>query len=112
LCRGSSVLSDCGAADQALNTTSSPQTITVTNTGTAAASVAAIAVSGDFAETTNCATIAVGGSCTVSVTFTPTAAGSRTGSLTITSNASKSPTTVGLTGTGAGSVNLALNQPT
>ncbi len=98
---------------QAVNTTSSPQTVTVTNTGTAAAAVSQIAASGDFSEGNTCGTsIAAGGSCTVSVTFTPTASGSRTGSLTITSNASNSPTTVALTGTGAGSVNLALNQPT
>jgi len=47
------------------------------------------------------------------VTFTPTASGTRTGSLTINSNASNSPTTVALTGTGAGATNtnLALNQP-
>jgi hypothetical protein len=46
------------------------------------------------------------------VTFTPTASGTRTGNLTITSNASNSPTTVTLTGTGGtGNSNLALNQP-
>jgi hypothetical protein len=100
-------------ASQALNTTSSPQTVTVNNTGTATASISQIAAAGEFAETSNCGgSIAAGASCTVSVTFTPTASGSRTGSLTITSNASNSPTTVALTGTGAGSVNLALNQPT
>ena len=102
-------------ASQALNTTSGSQPVTVNNTGTAAAAVSQIAATGDFAETTTCgASIAVGGSCAISVTFTPTASGTRTGSLTIASNASNSPTTVALTGTGAGtsSVNLALNQPT
>ncbi len=100
-------------ASQAVNTTSSPQTVTVHNTGTAAAAVSQIAATGDFSESNTCGTsIAAGGSCTVSVTFTPTASGTRTGSLTVTSNASNSPTTVALTGTGAGSVNLALNQPT
>ena len=98
---------------QALNTTSSAQTVTVNNTGSAAASVSQIAATGNFAETNTCGTsIAAGGSCTVSVTFTPTAAGAQTGSLTIASNATNSPSTVSLTGTGAGSVNLALNQPT
>jgi F5/8 type C domain/Pectate lyase superfamily protein/Abnormal spindle-like microcephaly-assoc'd, ASPM-SPD-2-Hydin len=98
---------------QALNTASSPQTVTVTNTGNATASLSQIAASGDFGETTTCgASLTAGGSCTVSVTFTPTASGTRTGSLTISSNASNSPVTVALTGTGAGSVNLALNQPT
>jgi len=101
-------------ASQALNTTSSAQTVTVNNTGTAAASVSVIATSGDFSQTNTCGTsIAAGASCTVSVKFTPVASGTRTGSLTIASNASNSPATVALTGTGAGTVsNLALNQPT
>jgi len=73
-----------------------------------------IAASGAFGETTTCgASIAANASCTVSVTFTPTASGTQTGSLTITSNATNSPSTVSLTGTGAGSTttNLALNAP-
>ena len=99
-------------ASQALNTTSASQKVTVTNTGNAAASLSQIAATGDFAETTTCgASLPAGGSCTVGVTFTPTASGTRTGSLTIASNASNSPATVALTGTGAGAVNLALNQP-
>ncbi len=84
----------------------------MTNTGTAAATVSTIATTGDFALTSNCITIAPGASCTVNVTFTPIASGTRTGSLSIASNAGNSPTIVALTGTGAGSVNLALNQPT
>jgi parallel beta-helix repeat protein len=99
---------------QALNTTSGAQPVTVTNTGTAAAAVSQIATTGDFAQTSTCgSSIAAGASCTVSVTFTPTASGTRAGSLTVASNASNSPTTVALTGTGGtGSTNLALNQPT
>jgi hypothetical protein len=98
---------------QALNTTSSAQTVTVNNTESTAVSVSSIAASGDYAQTNTCgASIAAGASCTVSVTFTPTAAGTRTGSLTIASNATNSPNTVALSGTGAGPVNLALNQPT
>jgi hypothetical protein len=100
---------------QALNTTSASQAVTVTNTGTAAASVSGVSTSGDFAQTNTCGTsIAAGASCTVNVTFRPTASGTRTGTLTITSNATNSPTTVGLTGTGAGTVNtdLAAGRPT
>ncbi len=50
----------------------------------------------------------------MSVTFRPTASGTRTGSLTISGNASNSPTTVALTGTGAGATttNLALGKAT
>ena len=75
----------------------------MTNTGTASAAVSGVAVTGDFTQTNTCGTsIAAGASCTVNVSFRPTASGTRTGTLTITSNATNSPTTVALSGTGAG----------
>ncbi|HEY4453703.1 MAG TPA: choice-of-anchor D domain-containing protein, partial [Pseudonocardiaceae bacterium] len=77
-----------------------PQTVTVTNTGTTGATVSGVSVTGDFSQTNNCASVAVGASCAVTVTFTPTTGGTRTGSLTVTSNANNSPTTVGLSGSG------------
>ncbi|WP_127360384.1 choice-of-anchor D domain-containing protein, partial [Actinacidiphila soli] len=100
---------------QALNTTSSAQTVTVTNTGTAGATVSGITTTGDFSQTNNCGTsIAANASCTVNVTFKPTASGTRTGDLSIASNASNGTTTVALTGTGAGTVskNLAAGKAT
>jgi hypothetical protein len=100
---------------QPLNTTTAAQNVTVTNTGTAAASVSGVTTSGDYSQTNTCGTsIAAGATCTVSVKFTPVASGTRTGNLTITSSASNSPTTVALTGTGAGAVstNLAAGKPT
>jgi hypothetical protein len=101
-------------ASQAVNTTSAAQAVTVTNTGTAAASVSSIAVSGDFLQNNTCAgSIGAGASCTINVSFRPTASGSRTGTLTITSNATNSPTTVALSGTGtSGSTDLAAGKPT
>lgn len=102
-------------ASQALNTASSAQSVTVTNSGTAAATVSGITTTGDFAQTNTCGTsIAAGASCTVAVTFTPTASGTRTGNLTVSSNASNGPVTVALTGTGAGTVstNLAAGKAT
>jgi hypothetical protein len=101
-------------ASQTVGTTSGAQTVTVHNSGTAAAIVSSVAVTGDFHQTNTCGTsIAAGASCSVSVTFSPTAAGTRTGSLTVTSNATNSPTTVALTGTGAtGSTNLAAGKAT
>jgi alpha-L-fucosidase 2 len=87
--------------------------LTVSNTGTAAATINAISATGDFAQTNNCgASLAAGASCAVNVTFTPTAAGSRTGSVTVTSNAPGSPHTVALSGTGvAANTNLAAGKP-
>lgn len=84
-----------------LNTTSAAQSVTLTNTGNATLDIDNIAASGDFAETNNCpSSLALGSSCTVQVTFKPTAGGSRTGSLTFTDNAPDSPEAVSLTGSG------------
>jgi hypothetical protein len=77
--------------------------VTITNTGTSSATVSGVSVTGPFTETNNCSTVAVNASCTASVVFKPTAGGSATGSLTVTSNANNSPTTVGLSGSGIGS---------
>src|SRR2546429_3031385 len=89
-------------ASQSVGTTSAAQTVTLSNTGTATLTISSIVASGDFAETDNCGgSLASGGNCSISVTFTPTASGTRTGSSSVTDNASGSPQTVGLTGTGA-----------
>ncbi len=90
---------------QAIGTSSPPQPATFTNTGTVTVSITSIAVigtnSGDFTESNTCGTsLAVGASCTISVTFTPTAAGPRAASLSVSDNASGSPQAVGLAGTG------------
>ncbi|MER7243871.1 choice-of-anchor D domain-containing protein [Kribbella sp. NPDC000426] len=94
--------------DTSVGSSSSAQTVTVTNSGTAAATVSGLTATGDFSQTNNCSTLAVGASCTVTVTFRPTASGSRTGSVTVTSNANNSPTSISLTGNGIGTdTNLA-----
>ena len=88
-------------ASQNVGSTSAPQTITLTNGGTAALAITSIAASGDYAQTNTCGTsVAAGANCTISVTFTPTAAGTRTGTVTVTDNAASSPQTASLTGTG------------
>ena len=101
--------------NQAVGSTSSAQTVTVTNSGSAAASVSSVSASGPFAQTNTCgSSIAAGASCTVSVTFKPTAAGAASGNLTVSSNATDPTLTVALSGTGTtsgGSTNLALNAP-
>ncbi len=82
--------------------TSSPQDVTLTNTGAVDLSITAVGVTGDFAIATNhCgATLAAAASCTVSLTFSPTAGGTRTGTLSFTDNGANSPQTVNLTGQG------------
>lgn len=81
------------------------RTTQIQNTGTAALNVTAIArAAGTSTEYTFTPaapfTIDAGGSMTLSVTYTPVDTGTDTGSLVITSNASTSPTSLQLTGTG------------
>jgi Abnormal spindle-like microcephaly-assoc'd, ASPM-SPD-2-Hydin len=88
---------------QLVTTTSSPaKTITLKNNGNLVLNITSITSSGDFAETNTCgASLPAGMTCTISVTFTPTAMGARTGTITVTDNANGSPRTVPLTGTGS-----------
>ena len=93
-------------ASQPVGTTSSPQSVTLTSTGSAALSLSTIAVTGtnstDYAETNNCgSSVNAAANCTINVSFTPLAGGSRSATLQITDNAPGSPHTVSLTGTGA-----------
>lgn len=89
-------------AAQATGSSSAVQTVKLTNSGSGALSIGSIVASGDFAETNTCeSSLAAAAYCTISVIFTPTAAGNRTGALTITDNASGSPQSVALTGTGS-----------
>jgi hypothetical protein len=92
-------------ASQAVGTTSATQTVTVNNTGNTTVTFTSIAMSGDFAGATlaQCPSIAADAApCTFQLSFKPTAAGTRTGAITLTDNATGSPQTVTLTGTGTG----------
>ena len=96
--------------NQAVGTTSAVRTVILTNTGDTTLNITSITGSGDFSVTNACgATLAVGGSCTISVTFSPTAAGNRTGQITVTTDAASSPDTVALSGTGTGGPAVGLN---
>lgn len=83
------------------------QTVTITNSGMMPLHVNAATLtgtnSGDFAttaDTCSSTTVAPGVSCTIGITFTPTASGSRTASLSIPDDATGSPQTVVLSGDG------------
>jgi phospholipase C len=87
---------------QGVGTTSAPQNVKLTNHGSAMLTFASITASGDFAETNTClGGIAGGTSCTISVTFTPSTTGTRTGLITISDSDGESPQTIKLTGTGS-----------
>jgi hypothetical protein len=86
--------------NQPIGTTSSPQTVTLT-AGAIVVQNLVIQISGDFAQTNNCGTgLAAFATCQIQVTFTPTVAGTRNGTLTINDGAPSSPQTVSLTGIG------------
>ena len=90
--------------NQTVNASSAAQTATLSNTGNAALTITGITASGDFAESNSCGgSLAAGANCTISVTFKPTATGTRTGMISITDNAGASPQTLSLTGTGSSS---------
>jgi hypothetical protein len=87
----------------AVGSPSQAQTVLLRNLGSAALSISSLTASGDFAETDTCGTsVPAAGSCTFSITFTPTASGSRTGSVTLQDNAAGSPHRIVLTGIGIG----------
>ena len=99
--------------NQAVNTTSAAQSVTLKNTGNATLSITSVSLTGTdaavYAKSTTCgASLAAGASCTVSVTFTPVAAGSTSASLSVASNAAGSPATVALSGTGTAAATNAL----
>ncbi|MGB6596633.1 MAG: choice-of-anchor D domain-containing protein, partial [Candidatus Acidiferrum sp.] len=89
--------------------TSSPTTITVTNTGAGALNISSVAFAGsnpgDFANTNNCSgSVASMGTCTIAVAFVPVASGPLSETVTITDNAPNSPQVVNVSGTANGIV--------
>ncbi len=87
-------------APTTINATSTAQIVNIANTGGAPATLNSIAVSGDFTLAANTcgATLAAQTACAVSITFTPSAAGPRLGTLTVIDSAGTQTAT--LTGTG------------
>jgi len=84
--------------------TSPAQTVTITNTGSFAATSMAVTVSAQFGlSQNNCgSSLAAGATCTIGVVFQPASVGNLTGTLTVTSAAVANAATVTLSGTGEG----------
>src|SRR5208337_3731035 len=99
-------------ASQPIDTGSTAQTVTLTNSGNATLTITSLVPAGanatDFSETADTCggSVAAGRNCTIEVMFTPSAAGQRTATLSITDNASGSPQTVSISGTGTHDVIL------
>lgn len=85
--------------------TSAAQTATLSNTGNAPLTISGITIAGanpsDFAETSTCGeSLAAGSKCNINVTFTPDSAASFSATLQVADNASGSPQSTTLSGTG------------
>jgi hypothetical protein len=104
-----------------VNVQSAARTLTLHNTGTAAANGIALGFSSTLftrpAGTTTTTggtcttTLAAGATCTINVVFTPTAIGAATGTLTITANVAVTGSPVSLSGTGVADVIAATLTP-
>ncbi|TAN23767.1 MAG: choice-of-anchor D domain-containing protein, partial [Acidobacteria bacterium] len=88
-------------ASEYIGSSGPTQTVTLTNSGAHALAITNVTTSGDFSQTNTCgSSVAGGATCAITVSFMPTASGSRTGTLTFTDNAADSPQSVSLSGTG------------
>jgi hypothetical protein len=95
-------------AAQSIGSSSAPQIVTLTNTGSQIL-LFSISIGTGFAQSNNCGTsLAAGASCSISVTFAPTAKGTVSANLTLKDTAAGNPHQVALLGTG-GAPKAALN---
>jgi hypothetical protein len=102
-----------GFGQQTVGTKSPPQTATLVNADALPLPVTGIQIIGtnakEFSQTNNCpASIPVGGSCTIQVTFAPKSQGNKSASLSVSYSGPGSPQSVALTGTGVGTVSVSL----
>jgi hypothetical protein len=91
--------------NQLHGTSSAPQSVTITNTGAAVLPITSITLSGpnpgQFSQGNTCgSSVAIGGSCTVSVEFAPTGTGKKTATLNVNAGGNDGTQTVKLSGTG------------
>ena len=86
---------------QPVGTSSPSQQITLSNYQSVALIISNVSVTGDYRQSSNCgASLAANSSCTITVTFQPTAPGVRPGTLTVTDNGPGGPRTASVTGLG------------
>jgi hypothetical protein len=88
--------------NQAINSNSPTQTVTVTNNETTSVSVTNVQVPAGFSQTNTCTTLTgLGSTCSITVTFSPTSLTTYSGNLSVTDSAATgSPQSIPLSGTG------------
>jgi hypothetical protein len=90
---------------QQVGEASAPEALTLTNRGPGPLSLTEVAATGDFTQTNDCgASLAEGASCTINVSFAPTAAGTRLGTVTVSNNAFVNPQAASCVGQGVAPV--------
>lgn len=87
-----------------IGTTSAPMTVTIDNNQTGTLTISGMQIAAPFAQNNNCGTtLAPNATCTINVTFSPTAVKYYSQSLTISDSAGNSPQVISLTGNGVSS---------
>jgi hypothetical protein len=82
--------------------------VTLTNTSALPVTITSVTANGPFAVTSQCGTsLAAAATCSIAVTFTPTAVGAQTGSLLVSDNAAGNPQNIALSGTGVAALSVA-----
>ncbi len=94
-------------ASTAVGSSAASQAVTLKNTGTGALTISGLSIAGtnasSFTETNTCGSgLAIGASCTITVTFKPTVVGANMAAIKIADNATGSPQSINLTGTATG----------
>ena len=88
-------------ASQLIDTISTPQTVTLTNTAKTPLNISSISASGPFRVGGTCSkTVSAGASCEIDATFEPTTMGTATGIITIRDGASSKPQVIQVSGLG------------
>lgn len=100
---------------QLVGTSSAPRTVTLTNASDISIHIQVVSTSGDFSQTNTCVStspLAPGATCGIDVTFVPSIAGTRTGSVSILNDSSQTTFVVTLTGTGTSDFSISATPTT
>jgi hypothetical protein len=99
-------------ASQAVGTISNPTPVMLTNTGAVALTVKTVSFggvdAGEFNQTSNCTTVEPLESCTINVSFAPTATGGSSANLMVADNAGTGLQQVVVSGTGAAAADFGI----
>jgi len=90
-----------GFGSQVVGSSSAAQAITLTNSTASSVTISEVTATGDYSQTNNCGTLASNASCSINVTFTPSATGTRSGYLLAYPTTTGGTATIPLSGNGS-----------